>query len=202
MMLAVDALAEMATEPLPPEATVELLNQARDGDASALERLLERCMPPLRRWAHGRLPAPLRGPQETMDLVQNAFRATLQRLDTFEVRHQGALQAYLRTAVLNQIRDLVRQQQRRPQMTELPDTLANHDPSPLERAIGAENLDRYEAAVDRLTRGDREAIIGRIELQYTYDELAVVLGKASPDAARMAVTRALKHLAQEMRHGA
>ena len=191
----------MATEPLAPEATVELLNQARRGDAFALERLLERCMPPLRRWAHGRLPAPLRGPQETADLVQNAIAATLQRLDTFEVRHQGALQAYLRTAVLNQIRDLVRQQQRRPAMTELPDTVANHDPSPLELAIGAENLDRYEAAVDRLPQADQEAIIGRLELQYTYEELAVVLGKPSPDAARMAVTRALKRLAEEMRRG-
>ena len=191
----------MATEPLAPEATVELLNQARRGDAFALERLLERCMPPLRRWAHGRLPAPLRGPQETADLVQNAIAATLQRLDTFEVRHQGALQAYLRTAVLNQIRDLVRQQQRRPAMTELPDTVANRDPSPLELAIGAENLDRYEAAVDRLPQADQEAIIGRLELQYTYEELAVVLGKPSPDAARMAVTRALKRLAEEMRRG-
>lgn len=201
MILAVDALPEMATEPLAPEATVELLNQARRGDAFALERLLERCMPPLRRWAHGRLPAPLRGPQETADLVQNAIAATLQRLDTFEVRHQGALQAYLRTAVLNQIRDLVRQQQRRPAMTELPDTVANRDPSPLELAIGAENLDRYEAAVDRLPQADQEAIIGRLELQYSYEELAVVLGKPSPDAARMAVTRALKRLAEEMRRG-
>ena len=40
MILAVDALPEMATEPLAPEATVELLNQARRGDAFALERLL------------------------------------------------------------------------------------------------------------------------------------------------------------------
>jgi RNA polymerase sigma-70 factor (ECF subfamily) len=158
-------------------------------------------MPPLTRWAHGRLPGPLRGPQETADLVQNAIRATLERLDTFEVRHQGALQAYLRTAVLNQIRDLARQQQRRGQMAELPESLANHDPSPLELAIGAENLSRYEAAVERLPSADQEAIIGRIELQYTYDELAVVLGKPTPDAARMAVTRALKRLAAEMRHG-
>ena len=87
-------------------------------------------------------------------------------------------------------------------MTELPETIANQDPSPLELAIGAENLSRYEAAVDRLTQADQEAIIGRIELQYTYDELAVVLGKPSPDAARMAVTRALKRLAEEMRRGA
>jgi RNA polymerase sigma-70 factor (ECF subfamily) len=127
--------------------------------------------------------------------------ATLARLDGFEVRHQGALQAYLRTAVLNQIRDLVRQQMRRPRMTELPEDLANHDPSPLELAIGVENLERYEAAVERLPQADQEAIIGRLELQYSYENLAVALGKPSPDAARMAVTRALKRLAEEMRRG-
>jgi RNA polymerase sigma-70 factor (ECF subfamily) len=191
----------MATEPLAPEATVELLDRARRGDPTALEQLLDRCVPPLRRWAHGRLPGPLRGPQETADLVQNAVMATLSRLDAFEVRHQGALQAYLRTAVLNQIRDLVRQQQRRPHMTELPETVAAREPSPLEHAIGAENLERYESAVERLSQADQEAIIGRLELQYTYDELAVVLGKPSPDAARMAVMRALKRLAEEMRRG-
>ena len=74
-------------------------------------------------------------------------------------------------------------------------------PSPLELAIGAENIERYEAAVDRLSQADREAIIGRLELQYSYDQLAVALGKSSPDAARMAVTRALKRLAEEMRRG-
>ena len=202
-MLAVDTLPapEMAVEPLAPEATVELLDRARHGDTVALERLLDRCIPPLRRWAHGRLPGPLRGPQETADLVQNAVMATLGHLDTFEVRHQGALQAYLRTAVLNQIRDLVRQQQRRPRLTELPENAANHDPSPLDLAIGAENVERYEAAVQRLPQADQEAIIGRLELQYSYEDLAVVLGKPSPDAARMAVTRALKRLAAEMRRG-
>src|SRR5829696_7795378 len=161
MMAAVDTLpaSEMAIEPLAPEATVELLDRARRGDASALERLIDRCMPPLRRWAHGRLPASLRGPQETADLVQNAMMATLARLDGFEVRHQGALQAYLRTAVLNQIRDLTRQQQRRPAMTEVPDTLEAREPSPLELAIGAENVARYEGAVERLSQPDQEAIV-------------------------------------------
>ncbi len=203
-MLAVhaDPSPAMATEPLAPEATVELLNRARLGDADALDRLLDRCLPRLKRWAHGRLPGPLRGPQDTADLVQKAILGVLTHLDGFEVRHQGALQAYLRTAVLNQIRDLARQNQRRPLKADLPEHLADGEPSPLEQAIGAENLHRYEAAVARLPEADREAIIGRLELQYSYQELAVALGKPSPDAARMAVTRAIKRLAEEMRRGA
>jgi RNA polymerase sigma factor (sigma-70 family) len=184
---------------LTADATVELLEAARQGDRLALERLFERCMPPLRRWAHGRLPGALRGVVDTNDLVQDTVIAALRRLDGFEARHQGALQAYLRQAVVNRIRDLIRQRQRRPLQVELPDRLPSDETSPLEQAIGAENVQRYERALARLSAADREAIIGRIELHYAYDELAVALDKPSAAAARMAVTRAMRRLADEMR---
>ena len=45
---------------------------------------------------------------------------------------------------------------------------------------------------------DREAIIARVELQQSYDEIAIALGKPSADAARMAVVRALKNLLKAM----
>jgi RNA polymerase sigma-70 factor (ECF subfamily) len=137
---------------------------------------------------------------ETMDLVQDAAIATIRQLDAFEARHQGALQAYFRQAVMNRIRDLVRQRDRRPDQTDLPEQLHDERPSPLDAAIGSENVARYEAALQRLKPADREAIVGRIELQYSYQELAVVLDKPTPDAARVAVTRAMKRLAEEMRH--
>ena len=59
-------------------------------------------------------------------------------------------------------------------------------------------LDAYDEALDRLTASEREAIIGRIELGLTYPELATAMGKPGPDAARMAVARALVRLAEEM----
>lgn len=187
-------------EPLAPEATIELLELVKHGDDEALDRLLERCIPALRRWARGRLPHSARGMLETADLVQDTVLAAMRRLDAFDARHQGALQAYLREAVMNRIRDVMRQRQRRPDQTALPEQLASEQTSPLEQLIGSENLARYEAAVQRLEPSDREAIIGRIELEYSYAELAVVLNKPTADAARMAVTRAMKRLADEMRH--
>lgn len=190
-----------AEGPLSPEATVELLDRVKQGDHDALDRLLTRLMPLLRRWAHGRLPQSARGMQDTADLVQDTVVAAVKRLDSFEVRHQGALQAYLRQSVMNRIRDLVRYKQRRPNQTELPEQLADRAASPLQEAIGAENTERYERALQRLEPADREAIIGRLELQYSYDELAVSLNKPTAAAARMAVTRAMKRLAHEMRHG-
>ena len=41
-------------------------------------------------------------------------------------------------------------------------------------------------------------IIGRVELGLTYSEIAAAAGKPSANAARMAVTRALIRLAEEM----
>ncbi len=187
-------------EPLAPETTIELLHLARAGDQEALNRLLARCIPALRRWARGRLPQSARGMLDTADLVQDSVMAAMRRLDAFEPRHQGALQAYLRQAVMNRIKDVMRQKRRRPERTGLTESLPDEATSPLEAAIGSENTARYEDALQRLKPTDREAIIGRLEMQYRYEELAIVLGKPTPAAARMAVTRAMKHLAAEMQH--
>ena len=196
---AASSIVGREADPLAPEATVELLNRVKGGDDAALDRLLERCIPALRRWARGRLPPSARGMLETVDLVQDAVIACLRRLDVFEVRHQGALQAYFRQAVMNRILDIVRQQRRRPDQIGLPDHLLDVRPSPLDQAIGSENTARYELALHRLKPADREAIIGRVELHYSYDELAIVLNKPTAAAARVAVTRAMKRLAAEMR---
>jgi len=187
-------------EPLSPETTIELLELAKGGDSQALDRLLERCVPVLRRWAHGRLPPTARGMNDTADLVQDTIIAAMRRLEAFEARHQGALQAYLRQAVMNRIRDVLRQHKRRPEISGLSEGIQDEATSPLEAAIGAENLERYEAALQRLKPIDREAIIGRLEMLYSYDELATVLGRPSAAAARMAVTRAMRRLAEEMQH--
>jgi RNA polymerase sigma factor (sigma-70 family) len=138
---------------------------------------------------------------DTGDLVQDTVMAALRSLKGFEAHHQGALQAYLRQAVMNRIRDIIRYHARRPQQVEMPVNLAGDQRSPLELAIGAENVERYEQSLARLSPADREAIIGRLELQYRYDELALLLDKPSAAAARMAVGRAIKRLADEMQHG-
>jgi RNA polymerase sigma-70 factor (ECF subfamily) len=187
-------------DPLAPDATMELLERVKKGDTSALDLLLERCIPKLRRWAHARLPQSARGMQDTADLVQDTVLSALRRLDVFEARHQGALQAYLRQAVMNRIRDVIRRRDRRPHQTGLPEDLVDAQTSPLEQLIGSENIQFYETAIQRLRPADREAIVGRLELQYSYEELATVLNKPTANAARVAVARAMKRLVDEMHH--
>lgn len=179
------------------ETTLELLNRFKTGDDKALHQLVERSLPALRRWARGRLPQSARGFQETEDLIQNAVMRTMPRLQTFQAEHPGALQAFLRQAVANAIVDEIRKVNRRPTPVDVEavaDVFADRAPSPLDQAIGREGFERYEAALGRLKASDREAIIARIEMQQSYEEVALALGKPSADAARVAVTRAMAKL--------
>jgi RNA polymerase sigma-70 factor (ECF subfamily) len=182
------------------ETTLNLLDRARSGDPASIEALFERCLPPLRRWARGRLPNYAREVVDTQDLVQDTVLRTLTKLSAFQPQHQGALQAYLRQAVANRIRDEIRSAHRHPVAVELDDVHVEGGPSPLEQAIGREGIARYEAALQRLRPADREAIVARIELQQSYEEVAVALGKPTAEAARIAVRRALARLVEEMDH--
>ena len=179
---------------LSDEPTIELVIKARDGDRQAVEALLQRCLPDLRRWAHGRLPPAARGSLDTADLVQETVLHVLRRLDTFQPRHVGAMQAYLRQSVINRIRDEVRKISRHPAPTELPDDLAADLTSPLEAVVEAEAYERYRAALSELTPREREMVVARIEVQWSLAEIAQRFGMRTPDAARMAVSRALRKL--------
>jgi RNA polymerase sigma-70 factor (ECF subfamily) len=194
--------SEAAPGPVAMTTTVRLLARAREGDADAINALFERCLPPLRRWARGRLPRFARDMLDTQDVVQETVIHTLRNLKTFELRHQNALNAYLRQAVDNRIRDELRKLGRRPHNVPLDADFQDATASPLEQAIGRERFERYEAALARLKPTDREAIVGRIELQCDFARLAEALGKPSPAAARVAFKRALTRLIEELNRGA
>ena len=193
-------------EPVPrPSAdltsTVELVALAQQGDQSALEKLFARHSAPLRRWARGRLPRWARDMADTDDVVQEALLQTFKRLEDFEARGAGSLHAYLRQVVLNRVRDALRQRGREPVRADLDDRRPDPGLSPLQCAIDGEARERYERALARLKAQDQEAIIARVEMGYTYEELAESLGKPSADAARKTARRALVRLLSEMDHG-
>ena len=199
--------ATMALDPEPTEAqsrvdsTLELVRKAQSGDSEAIDRLFAQYLPALRRWASGRLPRFARDLMDTDDLVQETIIRAVRRLDGFEPRHEGALQAYLRQAIVNRIRDEIRRVGRSPERNEMDDNVQDRGASPLEAAIGREAVERYEAALARLKPQDREAVVARLELDSSFADIAYALGKPTPAAARMAVSRALLRLAEEMNRG-
>src|SRR3954462_9452496 len=115
----------MAFNPDAMTSTIDLLERFKQGDEQAVTLLVERSLPPLKRWARGRLPQWARGLADTQDLVQDAVIRALPRLKTFEARHPGALQAYLRQAITNHIRDEIRKVNTHPSPAELFDEHAD-----------------------------------------------------------------------------
>jgi RNA polymerase sigma factor (sigma-70 family) len=177
-----------------------LVDRAQAGDTRALSALFKRQGDQLRRWARGRLPQWARSLYDTADLVQETLLQTFRRIDQFENRGRGALQSYLRQAVINRIRDEVRKVKRRPisSLDEDAVDVEAHDPMPDQLTLDAEQERKYKAALALLTEEERMLVVGRIELGYNYDQLALVINRATPAAARMAARRAMLKLAKKM----
>lgn len=181
------------------ESTVNLLKRARSGDEAARDALVARYLPALRRFAHGRLPPRTRTVFDTDDLVQVSILRALKRLEEFDHQQPGSLLAYLRQIVINRIRDEARRQARLPRHDELSEHLPDPGPCPLERTIGHEALARYEAALATLPPESQEAVMMRLEMDCSYQEIAEALGRPSANAARMLTSRALLQLVKRLR---
>jgi RNA polymerase sigma factor (sigma-70 family) len=177
--------------------TSELLERAQAGDTAALERIIERYVPRLQRWASGRLPSYARSLFDTADIVQETLLRTLEGIARIDPR-PGVFQSYVRKAVLNRIRDQIRWASRRKGSGEIPEDLADATPSPVEHAIGADLLSRYERGMEAVDDEDRRILHLRIDLDFDFDEIAAMTGRPSPNAARMAFQRALGRLAEAM----
>jgi RNA polymerase sigma-70 factor (ECF subfamily) len=181
----------------PLDSTAVLFGRIKAGDSSAREQLVSRYLPLLQRWAHGRLPAHARGLLETGDLVQVTLVRALDQLDRFEPKREGAFLAYLRTALMNVLRNEIRRSARDPGAP-LPEQIADDRGSLLEQMIGKEVIDAYEEGLATLPETMQEAIILKIEFGFGHREIAEAIGSPSPNAARMVVSRALVRLSKAM----
>ena len=179
------------------DSTLTLLGRARAGDAQALNALAVRFLPRLRRWASGRLPPWARDLSDTEDIIQDALLATLRALDRFEPRHEAALAVYLRQAVGTRVLNEIRRVRRRPATVPIDDDADGA--APRVPAASADRREAYERALGELSAEEREAIVGRIEMNYSYRELAEAWGKPTADAARKTVERAILRLAERLR---
>jgi len=168
--------------------------------AMRVDRLFARHLPAFA--SMGKRPAP------EMDARRDGYRRSCpgncvpgrqRRIESFEPRHEGALQAYLRQAIVNRIRDEVRRGIRAPLTTELDENQTDHSASPAgagDRPRGGRSVRSVRWRACGPTSARR--FVARIEMDCSYEEVAQALDKPSPDAARMAVSRALLRLAEEM----
>ena len=164
----------------------------------AIERAMAALLPFFRRWAHGRLPRFARRRMDTGDVVQEAVVGVLRNLGELDGADQETLKRYLIVAIQNRICDEVR----RAQIGEVTNGGAGRQPdtrpSPHEEAIEDEYQRQYRAALLRLGNDDRQLLVGRIDLDLSYRELALATGRPSAEATRAAARRAALRLARIM----
>lgn len=174
------------------ESTATLLSLVRDGDRDARERLVARYLPLLRRWARGRLPHYARDLNDTHDLVQITLVSALEGIERFRPQREGAFLAYLRTALVNNIRQELRRVSRRSVGEALEPERHGYNDAP----VLTDDLLDYEAALPKLTPLRREAVILRLEFGMSFAEIAEALGRPTAEAAHKLVSRALIDLAR------
>jgi len=176
-------------------ATRVLIDHAASGSDEAVRAICSRFGPQLTAWGRGRLPTHARDLLATEDIAQDVIARSLDRLGGFKSQDRGSFLAYLKTAFMNRVRNEIRNASRRPRREEVQDDLVDPAPSPIEQILGREAEERYNNALQLLSSEEQELVIGRLEFHMTYHELAIHTAKASPDAARMAVNRAIRKLA-------
>ncbi len=174
--------------------TALLIKRIENGDEAASEELMRLCQPLLLRWAHGRIPYSQKQLLETHDLVQETLLRGLQRIGHIETPRPGAFLAYLRRIFINGINDSLRKAQ---PSTDLEQVLNSRSQFATEHDL--DQFIQYESALAKLSEAEQELVVLRMEFGLSYAEIAESLNKPSPDAVRMALTRALAKLTDWLR---
>ncbi len=173
--------------------TASLLNRVRDGDMAARTALIARVEPLLRRFAHGRVPQQLRHQEDTGDLVQLTWLKVLDRLPSIEVHEPGAFFAYLRTVLINALRDSLRREGRSPVQGdgEVVDAVAAVLPV---NQTDPDDWLIWEQSLSILAPYYRGLVLMRFEFGMSFAEIGVELGESS-DGVRMKLNRAIARMA-------
>ena len=203
--------------PNSPE-TQELLDRARQGEAGAVERLLDTHREPLRRMIGLRLDPALAARVDASDIVQDVLLEAHRRLAEYLRNPAMPFHLWLRHIAKDHVIDAHRrhrQAQRRSLDREqplVPALLADHssyelagqlldqEPTPASAAIRHELQRRLDTAIAALDDDDREVILMRHGEQLSNQEVAAALGLTEA-AASMRYLRAVRRLRAELLPG-
>lgn len=191
--------------------TRDLLNQARDGEAAAVDRLLTAHREPLRRMIGLRLDPALAARLDASDVVQDVMLEAHRRLSDYLRNPVMPFHLWLRHIAKDHIIDAHRrhrQAQRRSldreqpivparlddhSSFELAGQLLDQEATPASAAIRHELQKRLDRAVSELEEDDREIILMRHGEQLSNQEVAAAL-ELTEAAASMRYLRAVRRL--------
>lgn len=196
-----------------PEAdkTLELLGRVREGDESAVGRLLQRHREALRRMVEMRLDQQIRQRVDASDIVQDAMIEANRRLQTYLDNPVMPFHLWLRQIATDRLIDAHRRhrvsKKRSVDLEQAPVVAANLDHStirfeaylpdgemtPAAAAVHRELQRRFEAAIEEMDAQDQEIIVMRNFEKLSNQEVAHALELTEP-AASMRYLRAMRRL--------
>lgn len=196
-------------DPLPPERT--LVEAAAQGDARAVERLMEEHLPGLRAFLRLRMGPTLRARESCSDLAQSVCREVLQHMDRFQYPGENGFKHWLYATAMRKIAN--RQEYytaaKRDAARDVPtgdgsshssedSRLSNAYRSiytPSRELMAREHVEQIEKAFDELPDDYREVIVLTRFVGLSREEAAQQMGK-SEASVRNLLHRALSRLAE------
>ncbi len=182
-------------------ATIELVTLARQGDRSAAEQLFRRYRPRLEAFLYARVPLRARHLFDTQDVVQDVCVKIFAALDRFKAHGIGSFWCFARSVARNHLIDAARRGDAVHETAihegsgSCPEMVA---PGPPEVSQGHEAAEDFDRALEKLPDRVRTALLMRLELGMEWSVIAEECDYPSPDAARVAIKRALQEIAKEM----
>lgn len=190
-----------------PSETIALVAAYQGGSSGALETLLERYYPRVRRIVRARMGKLLLRSVEVEDIVQQVFMRVVRDLDRFSVDHDARFISWVATLVerelANTARDLQAHKRDRRREVALQALRGGgleqsmsfdapaEGPGPATQ-VGREELeDHLDACLGELREDLREVILLRNHAGGSWEWVAEQLGRPSADAARKLHARAM-----------
>jgi RNA polymerase sigma-70 factor (ECF subfamily) len=207
----------MTPDPRPDAEAVDslqLVRRAQDGDAEALERVFARYYDRVQAIVERRLGPEMRKHLEVDDILQETMVHAIQGFERFELRTGPELLGWFAQLVENRIRAshkhlfapkrdhcLERHLQSPPDDSSNAATFqpAADETGPEDVAERNEELDLVEGCLKELDPRFRQILLLRHADDATWETIARVLEKPSPDAARMTYARAKIELLRQIR---
>lgn len=189
-----------------------LVSRAGDGDATAIQELMNRHLPSLRAYIRLRMGPRVRRWECVSDVTQGVCLDILRNLRGFEYRGEASFRHWLFTSAKHKLLEYERYwgagKRDSAKLTSNAHGQGNgHDPvarevcrtfgSPSQMAIRNELVERIALALDRLPEETREVVLMSRFAGVSNDEIARMIGK-EPSTVRSILSRALAQLAQDL----
>ncbi len=197
------------------DQTQNLLAAAREGDADAINQLLDRHRAPVRRLVQLRLDRRIQQRVDVSDVVQDVMLEANGRLQAYLANPAMAFHLWLRQIAWDHMIDAYRRHRKSAKRDmdreqplarggnadhstiELAAQLCDPEMTPQAAAVQRELAAQVERTIEGLEEADREIILMRHYEHLSNQEVAEALG-LTPPAASMRYLRAMRRLREQM----